>query len=465
MGQKYKILATAQDGPQSDFVCCPIFEIFYGGARGGGKTMSVLLKWASHASEYGDKAKGLIVRRERTHLIDMISEARALYVPLGAQWKDQAKEFIMPNGAVLRFAYLESDKDADAYQGHNYSFVGIEELTQFADPAPINKLKATLRSKHAIPLHFVATGNPGGVGHHWVKARYIDPAPNGYKILEEEFTNPWTEEKTVKKRVYIPSKIKDNKYLGNDYIATLQQTGSPQLVRAWLEGDWSVIEGAYFSEFSHIKHVIRPFEIPDWWTRYRAFDWGSYRPFCNLWFAVSDGTIDHYKPGDLIVYREWYGYNGKPNEGLKMDADDVAKGILEKEDENITFSVADPAIFKRDGGPSIAERFSLKGVHFMGADNTRIPGWTEVRRRLKGEDEKPSLYIFETCINLIRTLPVLQHDEHKPEDVDTDGEDHAGDTLRYGVMARATTSKQPSDPLNPLMAKALFSTRRKSSRI
>jgi len=428
--------------------------------------MAVLLKWAAHSAKWGNKAKGLIVRRERTHLVDMISEAHKIFAPVGAVWKEQAKEYVMPNGAVLRFAYLESDKDAEAYQGHNYSFVAIEEITQFGDPAPINKLKATLRVP-GVDCHFVATGNPGGPGHHWVKARYIDPCPIGFKTLEEEFKNPFTDEITIKKRVFIPSKIKDNKFLGNDYVATLQQSGSEQLVRAWLEGDWSVIEGSYFPEFNTARHVIKPFTIPKWWTRYRAFDWGSYRPFETLWIAVSDGTDKRFRNGDLIVYREYYGWTGKPNEGLKMTADQVAQNILQHEDEGekITFSVADPAIFKRDGGPSIAEVMAGNGVIFMPGDNTRIPGWNEVRRRLVGEDDKPMIYFFSTCVHLIRTLPILQHDEHKPEDIDSDSEDHPADTLRYGVMARAAVSKKPRDPAHNLMVSELFKTRKKSNRV
>lgn len=457
----YKVIASPQPGPQTAFVACPIFEILYGGARGGGKTMAVLIKWAVHASEFGKQARGIIFRRERVNLVDMIKEAHAMYGPLGATWKEQDKEYTMPGGGTLRFAYIESDKDAEAYQGHNYNFIGIEELTQFPDPAPINKLKATLRG--SVRCQFVATANPGGPGHHWVKARYIDPAPEGFKIIEEDFAG------VTMQRIFIPAKLKDNRYLvENDptYVARLRMSGSEQLVRAWLDGDWNVIEGAYFSEFG-LDHIVAPFEIPSHWTRYRALDWGSYRPFCVLWFAVSDGTIARFPKGALVVYREWYGWNGKANEGCKMIADDVSLGVLAREDadEKITFSVADPSIFKRDGGPSIGERMSNSGTVWIAGDNTRVIGWNEVRRRLQGEEGTPSLFFFSTCTHIIRTLPALQHDTHKPEDVDTDGEDHAPDTLRYGVMARYGVKAKPVERPPGILAKDVFKVRPKSDRI
>ena len=175
----------------------------------------------------------------------------------------------------------------------------------------------------------------------------------------------------------------------------------------------------------------------------RAFDWGSAKPFCNLWLAVSDGTGD-FPANALIVYREWYGSNGEPNVGLRMVAEAVGAGIRAREigGERITDSVCDPAMMKEDGGPSMAER--MAPIYWRGADNSRVAGWDQVRSRLKGADGKPALYIFSTCTNLIRTLPSLQHDVHKAEDLDSDGEDHAADTLRYGCMARPWTAPPPA---------------------
>lgn len=460
---------------QAALIACPVFEIFYGGARGGGKTDGVLGDWASHADQYGKDAIGLMVRRERTQLIETIERSKALFGPIGAQFHEQDKLWRFTNGARLRFAYLERDADADAYQGHSYSRIYIEEIGTFPSATPVLKLMATLRSGAGVPVGFRATGNPGGPGHQWVKARYIDPAPLGWRVQTQSFKNPWTGETVTRDRVFIPSKLQDNKFLGNDYVANLQMTGSEQLVRAWLEGDWSVIEGAFFPEFSEGKHVVAPFAIPQSWLRFRAADWGSARPFSIGWWAVASddftcgmvpnphdrgiGASGNSTPiplrsqrriiprGALIQYREWYGATS-PNVGLKMPAEDVGSGIVAREttgelEEKIAYSVLDPAAFASDGGPSIAERFASRKVFFHRADNSRVShrgalgGWDQVRARLIGNgDGQPMIFFLSTCRDIIRTLPALQHDLNRPEDVDTEGEDHAPDSARYACMSR-----------------------------
>lgn len=445
---------------QEAFLECPVFEVLYGGARGGGKTDAVLGEFAVHASIYGKNAIGLMVRKERTQLIETIERSRQLYSPIGCTYHEQDKMWRFPNGARLRFAYLERDADADAYQGHSYTRVYVEEITTFPDPKPILKLMATLRSGAGVPCGFRATGNPGGVGHHWVKARYIDYAPNGWEIKVERFKNPWSGEIVERDRVFIPSRLSENKYLGADYVANLQMAGSPNLVRAWLAGDWSVIEGAFFDNWRHERHVCKPFKIPKDWLRFRAMDWGSAAPFCVLWCAVA--TDDH-ELGDgrilprngLVVYREWYGASA-PNVGIKLTADEVARGIAQRDaGEGFSYSVLDPAAFARDGGPSIAERMAeaAPGVIFRRADNKRVAdrgamgGWDQVRSRLNGMAEnKPMLVVFDTAVNLIRTLPALQHDTDKPEDLDTHSEDHAGDALRYACMSRPWANEQKPKP-------------------
>ena len=432
-----EIVWQPQKGPQHAFVTCPIFEVFYGGARGGGKTDGFLGEFARHAGRYGRDAIGLAIRRERTQLIETIERSRAMYTQIGAVFHEQEKMWRFPNGARLRFAYLERDSDAEAYQGHSYTRVYVEEITNFPDPKPLLKLMATLRSGAGVPCGFRATGNPGGPGHHWVKQRYIDPAPNGMQPIKETFKNPWSGEVVERERIYIPARVTDNKFLGIDYVANLQMAGSAQLVRAWLSGDWSVIEGAFFDCWSHQRHVVRPFVFPSDWSRIRAADWGSAKPFCILWLAVvtDDYTVEHLTlpRGALVVYREWYGSPNDNNTGLKLTAETVAEGIRVRETtEEITNAVLDPAAFSSDGGPSIAERMATRDVIFRRADNKRVTqkgamgGWDQVRSRLIGEaEDRPMLVVFETCRNLIRTLPALQHDENKPEDVDTDSEDHA----------------------------------------
>jgi hypothetical protein len=462
-------------------IACPVFEVFFGGSRGGGKSDGMLGDWIAHADRYGEHAIGLMVRRERTQLIEMIERSRSIYSLLGAKFLEQEKMWRFPNGARLRFAYLERDADADSYQGHSYSRVYVEEIGTFPSAAPVLKLMATLRSGAGVQCGFRATGNPGGPGHQWVKARYIDPAPAGWKILTDSYKNPWTGELVKRERVYIPSRLNENRYLGSDYVANLQMQGSPTLVRAWLEGDWSVIEGAFFPEWSMDKHVIAPFSIPDDWLRFRSADWGSAAPFSIGWWAVvgddvlggrdgshlrratvgddnetsvgrNDSYIPHYLPrGALVRYREWYGASA-PNTGLKLPAEDVAEGIKAREiheprkdggdKPNIAYGVLDPSAFASDGGPSIAERMATRGVMFRRADNTRVSqrgamgGWDQLRSRLIGDGERPMIYFFSTCKDAIRTLPALQHDQARAEDVDSDGEDHAADEIRYACMSR-----------------------------
>ncbi len=427
-----------QPGPQSAFVTCPVYEIFFGGARGGGKTDAVLGEWAIHADEYGPDAIGLMVRRTRVELMETFERARRIYAPLGARFTTTPMRVHMPNGARLTFAYLERDSDAESYQGHSYTRVYVEEAGNFPNAAPILKLHSTLRSGAGVPVGMRLTGNPGGPGHQWVRARYIDPAPLGWRVIKDETSGL--------ERIYIPSRVADNAYLGDGYVAQIRASGSAQLVRAWLEGDWSVIAGAFFPEWG-ARHVVAPMALPGEWARFRALDWGSARPFSVGWYAISDGALPAFPRGALIRYREYYGMaEGQPNVGLRMPAEQVAAKIAALEAKDMPgrqmHGVADPAIFASDGGPSIAERMQRAGVLSRAADNKRVAGagamggWDQVRSRLLGIDGKPMLYVFSTCVHLIRTLPALQHDESRPEDVDTDGEDHAADELRYACMSR-----------------------------
>lgn len=449
-----QVIWTPQPGPQTDLVTCPVFEVFFGGARGGGKTEGSIGDWFSHSGMYGEQAAGLFIRRKLTQLTDAIKRFKRYGAKIGAKWHEQKKELCMPNGAVLKFAYLERDDDAEEYQGHEYTRVYVEEVTNFPTPGPINKMKGTLRSAHGVPCGLRLTGNPGGPGHQWVKSRYIDPDPKGYLVItEEEDIEIGDEKRTVSiDRVFIPSKLRDNpKLLENDptYILRLRQTGSESLVNAWLNGDWSGVDGVFFSEFSEAKHVIRgKFTFPPHWTVFRAFDWGSAKPFSVGWYCVSDGTIPGIARGALIKFREWYGWNGKPNEGLKLQNQLIARGILARETGlRISYGVADPAIFATQGGPSIAEQMVVEGASFFRADNSRLPGWEQIRRRLS--PEQPLLLFHESCEAIIRTIPYVQHDDSRMEDLDTDSEDHALDETRYAVMSRPAIRDEPK--LSPFM--------------
>ncbi len=447
------VIWSPQPGPQTALLECPIFEVFYGGARGGGKTESSIGDWLQHSSAYGEGAIGIFVRRKLTQLAEVIARTKQIFPRLGAKYQEQQKTWTMANGARLKFVYLERDSDAEEYQGHSYTRIYIEELTNFPSPAPIDKLRATLRSGAGVPTGMRLTGNPGGPGHNWVKRRYIDPDPRGFQILSEEVTyiDPDTQlPRTVSlDRVFIPSKIGDNILLmRNDptYILRLHQSGSAALVKAWLEGNWDIVDGAYFDEWDEEKHVLRLKDnwlsrIPPGAVRFRAFDWGSAKPFSCGWYAVADGTWD-LPHGALLKYREWYGSNGKQNVGLKMTADVVAQGIREQEKgEVIRYGSADPSIFIRNGGPSIAESMLAKGCMWRRADNRRISGWEMLRQRLSGVDGVPMLYFLENCEDSIRTIPVLQHDDGNPEDLDSEAEDHAADETRYACTSRPWVPK------------------------
>lgn len=461
------IIWKPQAGPQTLLISCPVFEVFYGGARGGGKTEASIGDWLDHSARYGENAIGIFVRRKLTQLTEVIARTQQIFPKLGAKYNVQQKTWTMKNGARLRFVYLEKDSDAEEYQGHSYTRVYIEEVTNFPTPDPINKLRATLRSGAGVPVGMRLTGNPGGAGHNWVKKRYIDPAPLGYKIITEsteiEYVDPDSGlhiKQTVSlSRVFIPSKIKDNALLmRNDptYILRLRQSGSAALVRAWLEGDWGIIDGAFFDNWD-TDRIIRPIDfaaaIPKHSLRFRSFDWGSAKPFSVGWWAVSDGTWGLPK-GALLRYREWYGSTGEANKGLKMTAELVAQGILEREKgEHITYGVADPSIFIRNGGPSIMENMLKVGCAWKKADNKREPGWAIMRQLLgniplshlepEGARTDPMVFLLETCEDSIRTIPTLQHDENKLEDLDTEGEDHAADEWRYGLMSRPWVKYAP----------------------
>lgn len=490
---------TPNEGPQTWLVTCPAYEILFGGARGGGKSDGVLGEWMQHAEEYGENAVGLCVRRERVQLTELIERSKTLYFKLGASFHEQDKMWRFKNGARLRFAYLENDADAQNYQGHSYTRVYIEEMGTFPDPKPIMKLMATCRPPHgsSTPCKFIATANPGGPGHLWIKQRYIDPAPMGMRILPTPFTDPFTGEKFYKDRVFIPSRVTDNKYTNNqDYIGNLYLAAynDPDLIKSWLLGDWNVMLGAFFHEWNPNLHVIRQFTPPKSWTRFMSLDWGSFRPFSVGWWCVVPDEFDFvdnfgYVPtvqswatqkplklpkGSIVRYKEWYGcqkdVNGQyvANTGLKLSVEEVAAGIVQRERlepknelgrAKIAYRVADPKIFSEDGGPSMGERFSRHpyNLNFIRADNKRVGrdgamgGWDMVRHRLRGEEGRPMIYFMDNCIHAIRTLPAVQHDEEKPEDVDTKGEDHAPDEIRYACMSRPYHRPQGSDVLRSII--------------
>lgn len=447
---------------QRAFIASVCKETLFGGARGGGKTFAVILDWLIHSEAFERNARGIVFRRSLIELDDFIEVAKDVLGAAGHEWKEGKKSFVSPKGAILRCRYLENDNDANLYQGHAYTRVYIEEIGNFPSESPVRKLLATLRSAHGVPCQMKATANPGGVGHNWVKMRYIDPAAH---------RTPFSCDGGKTYRVYIPAKLQDNPHLmKNDpeYIEVIKQAGSAELVKAWLDGDWDVVVGQYFKEFSRAKHVIPTVPVPDsWGVRYRALDWGSARPFACEWFAVANGDqpdgVEIYVPrGSLVVYRELYGWNGEPNQGCRWTANRVGAEIRAAEDEdhhiiraNITLSKVDPSTYATNGGPSIAEEMARAGAWFQPADNRRVSGrgasggWDQVRKRLIGEDGHPRIFFMDRCTHVIRTLPTLPTDPVVLDDIDTDAEDHAADALRYGCMARPYTPPAPKGVSSP----------------
>ncbi|MFJ6328111.1 MULTISPECIES: terminase [unclassified Rhizobium] len=444
-----RVIWAPQEGPQKALVDCPFREIFFGGARGGGKTDGVLGKYAIKAAMYGSAFNALFCRRELPMLDDAIERSKEIYGKIGAGWNDQKKTWVFPGGGRLRFRPLERVQDADKYQGQNVSDACVEEAGLYPDSKPIDRLFAVLRSAKGVPTQLILTGNPGGAGQHWLKLRYIDPNPSGMKPLVRVLPNG-----KQHRFVFIPSRIEDNKLLlQNDpeYVNNLYLVGSDKLVQAWLRGDWNAIEGAFFDCWDTGKHVVRPFAVPEDWTRFRSMDWGSAKPFSVGWWAIASDDLQTESGliprGALVRYREWYGCKaGEANVGLKLTAEEVGKGISERDyRDKISFGVLDPAAFSEDGGPSIAERMAKATgykVFFRRADNARVSqrgamgGWDQMRARLKGDGERPGLFVFSTCKDFIRTVPLLQHDQDRPEDLDTDAEDHVADEARYGCMSR-----------------------------
>lgn len=429
-----------QPGPQTEAIAvrwCP--ELFYGGARGGGKSDYLLGDFLQDVPVYRGNWRGILFRRSYPELQHLIKRTHELYPATGAVWNVQDKSWSWPHhgGATLLMRYLERVQDATRYQGHEYTWIGWDELPQWPNLVAYNSMRGCLRSAKPVPHKRIrATGNPGGVGQHEVKAHFIDPSPTGLNVIEGKHGI----------RMFIPAKIWDNKILlANDptYLQQLAASGNEALVRAWLHGDWNAVAGAYFHEFSIDQHVLSPFVIPANWTRFMAFDWGSASPFSVGWWAVADGHTALPR-GSLIQYREWYG--GILGKGLGLDNVEIAKGILNREatGENILFRKADPSIFKEDGGLSIAQQMASAGVVFQKADNVRIPGWSEVRYRLRGhpDNKRPLIYFFNTCPNSIRTLPAVEHDTKHIEDVNSEGDDHAPDMIRYACMSRPLISRE-----------------------
>lgn len=442
-----------QPGPQSALLACPIEDILYGGAVGGGKTYGMLLDALSHMLTHGSGAHCLFVRRVGKNLDAVINLSMQIYPAFGGVYRAQSgwKFTSGPaKGARMKFAHMW-DKNAAVlnFQGDEFTWQCVEEMGQYPTSEAIDYLKTRLRSSAGVTPAFRATANPGGVGHAWIKARYISPAPEGYRVLVDP--------RSGERRVFIPSKLEDNQILMRSdpkYESRLQGLGPPAMVKALRFGDWDALHGAFFGDvWNPDKQILKPFGIPGSWIRRRSFDWGSSKPASLGMYAIADGTqpegLDFFIPkGSVIRFGEWYtaqkGDDGLtvPNVGLRLDNEDMGYRIAQMSMHvNWSGCVADPSIFTKAGGPSIMDQLNTgadrlkRRIVFSEADNSRITGWQNYRKYLKAssdrDPESPGLYAFENCIEYIRTVPVLQMDGKKPDDIDSDGEDHIADEVRY----------------------------------
>ncbi|WP_051291316.1 phage terminase large subunit [Fictibacillus gelatini] len=419
-------------------------EVLYGGAAGGGKSKATVMEALQLCLEHPN-TNAYLFRKTYPELRDtLIAEAMNSIPKEIGKYNDSKKTYFLINGSELRFRYCQSENDRFKYQGAEIHWLFIDELTHFSKTV-YDYLKTRLRANKRLGIKpkVRCTSNPGGVGHGWVKAYFIDIG-EPFKIHERQIESKTLGKTQIKKIQYIPAYATDNPHITDDYIFELEQKPEA-LKKALLFGDWNVFEGQVFTEWMNspnperrYTHVIEPFRIPDGWHKFRSFDYGYSRPFSVGWWAVD-------YDGRLYRYREWYGCTGEPNVGLKLSPTEIAKGIKEREagDGNI-IGFADPSIWSKDRGESVADIMLKEGVTWLKADNDRLNGKMQVHNRLKfDENGIPMLYVFSTCKDSIRTIPNLPYSETKVEDIDTDAEDHAYDDWRYALMSRPYTPSIP----------------------
>ncbi len=419
-------------------------HIGFGGARGGGKSFAVRMKAKLLALRYPG-IKLLIVRRTYPELMNNHISFLQSELDGVAKFNRTDYEFEFINGSKIKFGYCACDADLDRYQGAEFDCVFIDEATQLTE-FQMKTLTACVRGVNGFPKRIYYTCNPGGQGHSYIKRVFIDR-----RFADGENPDDYT---------FIKSKVTDNDALMKaqpDYIDQLRALPE-KLRRAWLDGEWDVLDGKFFEEFrddaSHYAdrrwtHVIAPFRIPPHWRVYRSFDWGYAKPFSCGWWAVD---------GDGVLYRvaEYYGCTKEPDTGVKLTPHEVFARIHGIECEHPLLSgraihgVADPAIWECQTGESIADVAARHSVFFTRGDNKRIPGWLQVHYRLRfDKNGYPMMYVFNTCREFIRTFPLLVYDKSEPEDLDSSGEDHIADETRYMCMSRPIAPREETAPALP----------------
>lgn len=453
---------------QVDFLSRNEYEVLYGGAAGGGKSDALLVEALRqvHIPHY----TALILRKTVPQLSELIDRSRQIYSAAFPAAVYNATEHVwkFPSGAKIHFGSMQYVKDRINYQGKRYDFIAFDELTHFTWDEYSYMFSRNRPSGAGTRVYIRATTNPGGVGHGWVKERFITPAPPLTPITDSySVVTPDGEcVEMTRQRIFVPSTIFDNKILlknNPEYLASLAMLPEAEK-KALLYGDWDSFDGQVFTEWRNdpahyddmrFTHVVAPFRIPKNWQIYRGFDFGYTRPFSVGWYAADND-------GRLFRIREYYGCTGRPNEGVRFEPSRIAEEIrkIEENDPNIrgrsVIGIADPSIFDGSRGRSVAEVMEKSGVFWRPGDNSRISGKMQYHYRFAFSDEGvPMLYVFNTCKNFIRTVPSLCYDTLNVEDIDTSSEDHIYDECRYVLMhipikARETHKVIKGETFSPL---------------
>lgn len=452
---------------QAEFLSRGEFEALYGGAAGGGKSDALIIEALRqvHIPHY----KCLILRKTFPQLRELIDKSFRYYRQAypRARYNQTAHTWTFPSGAKIIFGSLNTEASKYDYQGQAYDVIMFDEITQFQYSEYMYLMSRCRPNGPGTQCYIRCTGNPGGIGHQWVKERFITAAEPMTTVWSdtEWYDNTGAVHHSKRSRVFVPSTVFDNKaLLANDpnYVMTLASLPEAEK-KALLYGSWDSFSGQVFTEFKNDPkhyddrlntHVIKPFVIPKDWAIWCGLDWGYSKPFSVGWYAV-----DHERR--LYRIREYYGCSGEPNHGVFLEPTEVAKTIkeIENEDPNLIgrtiHRVGDPAIWGTQGTESIGALFERQQVYFEKADHARLDGKMQVHHRLVFDDEGvPLFYCFNTCKHFIRTFPNLIYDDVRIEDVDTDGEDHIYDEFRYVCMknpiAPPVKKVQKPKPYNPL---------------
>ena len=405
-------------------------------------------------NKYGRLFRALFIRRFNPELEDAIDQFTEMFGSF-AQWKGNTNTFVFWNGARLKMGYIEKAEDIGKFQGKQYALIIFDEVTNFADFNIVERMRGCLRNSHGFPNQLIMTGNPGGPLHMRMKMMFIDPAPEGDVMIKDGYSKKMKRDLL---KCFIPSRVKDNPYLSEDYVDQLKKSGSPAQVKQWLEGCWDDVENPAFADlFSPYVHVVRNFPVPLNWRLFKSYDYGSSKPWACTWFAESDGSDfiaadGKSRPtlkGDVFAVAELYGCaEDRVNEGtkdsIKIQADKIK--LVESvffRDFKIAQSIADSAIFAKQSGNSIADEFERNGVYWEPCQKFpgfRHQGYVLLRERLLASierNEKPGIFWMARCRNAIRTIPALQMDRREVDCVATDNssEDHIYDETVYFLQS------------------------------